>query len=79
MPSLPHQDERTALPARDVVLVAFDGVEAIDIAGPASVFSKAALLRPSSYQLHIASPGGGEVATNGALSLAGTRALRELP
>lgn len=79
MPSLPHQDERTALPARDVVLVAFDGVEAIDIAGPASVFSKAALLRPGSYRLHIASPGGGEVATNGGLSLAGTRALRELP
>ena len=62
-----------------MVLVAFDGVEAIDIAGPASVFSKAEQLHPGSYRLHIASPAGGTVLTNGGLSLAGTHTLQQLP
>lgn len=79
MPTLPRKDEETAVPASDVVLVAFDGVEVIDIAGPASVFSKAELLRPDSYRLHIASPAGGTVMTNGGLSFAGTHTLRQLP
>jgi transcriptional regulator GlxA family with amidase domain len=79
MPTPPHKDEEAAVPASDVVLVAFDGVEVIDIAGPASVFSKAELLRPGSYRLHIASPAGGTVMTNGGLSFAATRTLRQLP
>ena len=79
MPSLPHKDEEAAVPASDVVLVAFDGVEAIDVAGPASVFSKAEQLRPGSYRLHIASPAGGNVLTNGGLSFAGTHTLQQLP
>ena len=79
MQTLTHKDEEAAVSASDVVLVAFDGVEAIDIAGPASVFSKAELLRPGSYRLHIASPGGGNVLTNGGLSFAGTCNLRQLP
>lgn len=84
MPALPRKDEEAAIPAShgvggNVVLVAFDGVEAIDIAGPASVFSKAEQMRPGSYSLHIASPAGGSVATNGGLSFAGTQALRQLP
>jgi transcriptional regulator GlxA family with amidase domain len=79
MQTLTHKDEEAAVSASDVVLVAFDGVEAIDIAGPASVFSKAELLRPGSYRLHIASPSGGNVLTNGGLSFAGTCNLRQLP
>lgn len=79
MQTLTHKDEEAAVSASDVVLVAFDGVEAIDVAGPASVFSKAELLRPGSYRLHIASPSGGNVLTNGGLSLAGTCNLRQLP
>jgi len=84
MPTLPHKDEEAAVSASHgaggaVVLLAFDGVEAIDIAGPASVFSKAEQMRPGTYRLHIASPAGGSVPTNGGLSFAGTLALRHLP
>jgi transcriptional regulator GlxA family with amidase domain len=75
----PHKDEEAALPAIDVVLVVFDGVEALDVAGPASVFGKAASLRPDSYRVQVASPRGGTVLTNAGLSLAGTCALRDLP
>ncbi len=79
MPTLASKDEEAAVSASEVVLVAFDGVEAIDIAGPASVFSKAELLHPGTYRLHIASPGGGTVLTNGGLSFAGTCKLQQLP
>jgi transcriptional regulator GlxA family with amidase domain len=79
MPDLLHQDKEAAVSASDVVLVAFDGVEAIDVAGPASVFSKAELLRPGSYRLHIASPRGGRVSTNAGLDVANTCALQSLP
>ncbi len=61
------------------MLVAFDGVEAIDIAGPASVFSKAEAIHPGSYRVHVASPGGGSVVTSASLSLAATCALAQLP
>ena len=63
-----HKDEEAAISASDIVLVAFDGAEAIDIAGPSSVFSKAEVLRPGTYRLHIASPGGGTVVTNAGLT-----------
>jgi transcriptional regulator GlxA family with amidase domain len=79
MPALPHKDEEAALSASDIVLVAFDGVEAIDVAGPASVFTKAEQMRPGNYRLHIASPAGGTVSTNGGLSFAATCPLRQLP
>lgn len=79
MPALPHKDEETALSARDVVLVAFKGVEVIDVAGPASVFSKAEELRPGSYRLHIASPFGGTVPTSCGVNFADTCALSQLP
>jgi len=78
MPTPSHKDEEAAVSA-NIVLVAFDGVEAIDIAGPASVFSKAEQMRPGTYRLHIASPTGGTVLTNGGLSFAGTRTLQQLP
>jgi hypothetical protein len=57
MPTLLNKDEEAAVYARDIVLVAFDGAEAIDIAGPASVFSKAEQLHRGTYRLHIASIG----------------------
>lgn len=74
-----HNDEQAAASARHVVLVAFDGVEPIDVAGPASVFSKAEALRPGSYRLHVASPRGGDVPTNSGLRVAGTCAPSALP
>jgi transcriptional regulator GlxA family with amidase domain len=64
---------------RNIALIAFAGAEAIDIAAPASVFSKAEQLRPGSYRLHIASPRGGSVLTNAGLSLFGTTELQQLP
>ena len=73
------KDAKPAIPARDVVLVVFDGVEAIDIAGPASVFSKAEALCPGSYRLHIASPTGSTVLTNSGLRLADTVGFEQLP
>ncbi|KLN54061.1 GlxA family transcriptional regulator [Variovorax paradoxus] len=79
MPTLTRKDEVTAVSASDVVLVVFDGVEVIDVAGPASVFSKAGQMRPGSYRLHIASPAGGTVSTNGGLSFSGTSKLQQLP
>jgi transcriptional regulator GlxA family with amidase domain len=79
MPTPHHNDEVAAVPARHIVLVVFDGAEAIDIAGPASVISKAAELRPRSYQLHVASPCGGVVRTNSGLALAETEAFAALP
>ena len=60
---------------REVVLLAFDGVEAIDVASPASAFSKASLLAPGAYRVRIASPRGGTVATSAGFGLADTLPL----
>ena len=64
---------------RLIVIVAFDGVEAIDVAGPAGVFERASGLQPGAYEILIASPSGGQVRTSGAIALAETRALFDLP
>jgi transcriptional regulator GlxA family with amidase domain len=79
MPSSRHKDENAADPASDVVLVTFPGAEAIDIAGPASVFSKAEQLHPGTYRLHVASAAGGTVSTNSSLDIASTCRLQDLP
>lgn len=83
MPTSHDNDDEAAVSAnacaKEVVLVVFDGVESIDVAGPASVFSKAEQWRPGSYRLHIASPAGGAVVTNGGLTLTGTLPLQQLP
>ncbi|HRO62007.1 MAG TPA: DJ-1/PfpI family protein, partial [Burkholderiaceae bacterium] len=76
---LAGKDAEAADPASEIVVVAFDGVEAIDIGAAASVFSKAAQLHPGRYSLQIASPDGGTVITNSGLSIADTRALKEFP
>lgn len=72
---------RTAASAarKHVVFVVFDGAEALDIAGPASVFSKAEQLHRGSYTLHVASARGGEVVTNAGLVIHGCQAFSELP
>lgn len=64
-----------AILPRHVVLLAFDGVEAIDVAGPASALSKAAQSVPGAYRLTIASPCGGNVRTNAGLTIASTERL----
>lgn len=63
---------------RSVVLVAFNGVESIDVAGPASVFAKATELISGSYRVTLATPAGGEIQTNAGFSLAGTQALEQV-
>ncbi|HLS85799.1 MAG TPA: DJ-1/PfpI family protein [Burkholderiales bacterium] len=79
MASARTKDEEAAVPARDVVLVAFDGAEAIDVAAPASVFTKAGQLCPGAYRLHVASPGGGTVQTNSGLGFGNTCRLQDAP
>lgn len=68
----------TAVAPREVVLIVFDGVEAIDVAGPASAISKAAERVPGAYHLTIASPAGGDVRTNSGMTIAATTSLRAI-
>ncbi|MCC2955430.1 DJ-1/PfpI family protein [Massilia sp. IC2-477] len=65
-------------PLRQIALIAFDGVQALDVTGPASVFSAAneAAGHPS-YQIHILSPRGGAVASGSGVRLL-TEAIGEL-
>ncbi len=63
---------------REVVLLAFEGVEAIDVASPASAFSKASLRVPGAYRVRIASPRGGAVATSAGFALADTLPLHAI-
>ena len=84
---MPHQAKTTAHPAnptsapppapgtREVVLLAFEGVEAIDVAAPASAFSKASLHTPGAYRVRLATPRGGAVATSAGFALADTLPL----
>lgn len=53
-----------SLRPRLVVIVVFDGVQPLDVTGPMSVFQAAEVLRPGSYRVQLASPHGGEVASN---------------
>lgn len=78
------KDKPAAVPAnlgsfdgltREVVLLVFEGVEALDVAAPASAFSKAAELVPGAYRVTLVSPQGGEVRTNSGFTMAGTQAL----
>lgn len=79
MPEPLHNDKETAISAKEILLVVFDGVEAIDVAGPASVFSKAEEIQPGNYRLGVASPDGGTVLTNSGFNLASTQALEKVP
>ncbi len=63
---------------KTVVLVAFEGVQMLDVVGPSDVFGKVEQLRSGSYQLVVASPIGGEVRSNSGLVLSRTISLAEL-
>ncbi len=88
---MPRHAKSTALPAkpyrlpdtagahgRVVALLVFDGVEAIDVAAPASAFSQAALLAPGAYRVVVASARGGTVRTSAGFALADTTPMGEL-
>lgn len=69
---------------RLVVLVGFDGFQVLDIAGPLEVFNKAnhhmpeTTAEPFRYELIVASPSGGAIASSSGMQIAGTRALADL-
>lgn len=67
-----------------MALVAFDGFQVLDIAGPLEVFSKAnqhlpaTTANPFRYEPIVASPSGGTIASSSGLEIAATRAVGEL-
>jgi transcriptional regulator GlxA family with amidase domain len=66
---------------RKIALIGFDGVQSLDLVGPADVFahaSRAGLAGNTRYELTMASPHGGEIVTNAGLRLARTEALKKL-
>ena len=65
-------------PTPPIVLIAFDGVEPLDVSGPASVFARARRLCAQAPEVILASPRGGEVQTNSGLVLAGARSIAGL-
>lgn len=63
---------------KQVVIVVFDGVEALDVTGPASVFAAANQVRPDSYAISLASAAGGEVVTGSGVTFAHTLGLQQV-
>ena len=63
----------TAMPTtRTIVIVAYDGVQALDVSGPASVFSGASYRQHGAYEIIIASPRGGAVRGGAGMDIANT-------
>jgi transcriptional regulator GlxA family with amidase domain len=58
--------------ARRIVLVAFDGVEALDVTGPASVFARVNFREPDAYEIVFASALGGTVRSQCGLTFGDT-------
>ena len=54
---------------RRVVILAFDGVQSLDVTGPLEVFHTAARLRPGAYRVDVVARGDGEITTSSGLSL----------
>jgi transcriptional regulator GlxA family with amidase domain len=69
---------KTAL--RRIVLIGFNGVQSLDLVGPADVFAHANASTSSAwkYDVTLASPRGGEIVTNAGLRFSRTVALREI-
>jgi transcriptional regulator GlxA family with amidase domain len=64
---------------KTIVIIVFDGVEALDVTGPASVFSAANDLRPGSYRISLSTVGGAnEVRSSSGITLGQTMDLGEL-
>jgi transcriptional regulator GlxA family with amidase domain len=52
----PRSGHDGRIEARRIVIVAFDGVQPLDVVGPAEVFSTAARLRPPGYAVEVVAP-----------------------
>ncbi len=55
---------------RRVVIVAFDGVQSLDVVGPHEVFAGARQMVPNAYRISLCSAGGGGVVSESGLTLA---------
>ncbi len=73
---------RSRTTTRDIVVLAFDGVQTLDVVGPMEVFALAnryVTAGPAPYRVALASQAGGVVQTNAGLELAGSKTLANLP
>jgi transcriptional regulator GlxA family with amidase domain len=66
--------------ARKVALLGYDGAQSLDLVGPLEVFAMAdRYASGAGYEVILASPGGGEIATQSGLRIAGVHRIDELP
>lgn len=63
---------------KTIVIIVFDGVQLLDVAGPMDVFAKLEQVYPGSYSTTIASLHGGDVVTNSGVVLGGTVSIADL-
>ena len=78
-PAAPPDPTAPADPAHRVTLVAFEGMQLLDLAGPLEVFAAANQLGATPpYDLRVATPGGGAVRTSSGLAVQGQVALDDL-
>jgi transcriptional regulator GlxA family with amidase domain len=62
-------DKHSSVVAKLVVMVVFEGAEILDIAGPASVFGKANIFSPGSYDFRVVAETGGQVVANSGITI----------
>jgi transcriptional regulator GlxA family with amidase domain len=64
---------------RSVVLLAFPGVQALDLVGPMEVFTGASRIVDGAYDVRVAAPGHGGLGTSSGLMLLPTGSLPDMP
>jgi transcriptional regulator GlxA family with amidase domain len=64
-----NSDSATAGTAKRIAMIAFDGVEILDVTGPASVFSKGNVMVPGTYEFIVLGPRDGFVHSNSAMTI----------
>jgi transcriptional regulator GlxA family with amidase domain len=80
LPSPRVADDRQVDAQRTVVLVAFEGFQLLDLAGPLEVFQAATLARGASgYRTLVATPGGVDVRTSSGITVGADVSVAELP
>ena len=67
-----------AMPARTVIIVAFPGVQSLDVTGPLEVFHTAARIAGGGYDVRVATLDGDTVVASSGLRLAGDLALADV-
>lgn len=82
---IPPEPAAGRMGARRIVLVGFNGLQALDLVGPLEVFTKASNYAPDvgaapfRYDVVISSPYGGKISTNSGLQIADAVPLAEVP